>query len=287
MRIVKEGKKILHMYFDSVDDFFQHSDAKELQEKGVSHLPSSNQRHIREIAKGDDKSWRYAEEKTKDEFEKTRFDPTKGKTMCADAVKKTMADRSYKKLMANAMTYRRKPKFQDVGSRLSVPRAIAGEDKYFVSLKAARKPTVKIAINICGSASVNAAAFARVAQTAIPTIYALEQAGITTEVYYCAFSTRTHRGFNHSQLSVKVKSAQQRFSWTLFAPVFCVGSYRDNIFTAWSNCDIDTDSGLGCPMNESDIQSNNNFGYDSVIGLNAVGPVENVGSIFNKIKLTK
>ncbi len=287
MRIVKENTKILHMYFDSVDDFFQHSDAKELQEKGVSHLPSSNQRHIREIARGDDKSWRYAEEKTKDEFEKTRFDPTKGKTMCADAVKKTMADRSYKKLMANAMTYRRKPKFQDVGSRLSVPRAIAGEDKYFVSLKAARKPTVKIAINICGSASVNAAAFARVAQTAIPTIYALEQAGITTEVYYCAFSTRTHDGFTHSQLSVKVKSAQQRFSWTLFAPVFCVGSYRDNIFTAWSNCDVSTGSGLGCPMNESDIQSNNNFGYDSVIGLNAVGPVENVGSIFNKIKLTK
>jgi hypothetical protein len=287
MRIVKENKKILHMYFDSVDDFFQHSDAKALNDKGVSHLPSSNQRHIKEIAKGDDKSWRYAEEKSKDTFEKTRFDPTKGKTMCADAVKKTMADKSYKKLMANAMTYRRKPKFQDVGSRLSVPRAIAGEDKYFVSLKAARKPTVRIAINICGSASVNAAAFARVAQTAIPTIYALEQAGITTEVYYCAFSTRTHDGFTHSQLSVKVKSAQQRFSWTLFAPVFCVGSYRDNIFTAWSNCDVETSSGLGCPMNESDIQSNNNFGYDSVIGLNAVGPVENVGSIFNKIKLTK
>ncbi len=287
MRIVKEEKKVLHMYYDSVDDFFQHSDARALLAKGISHLPDNNQDHIKEIGDGDEKSWRYAEERNKDQFEKTRFDPTKGKTMCADAVKKTMADRSYKKLMANAMTYRRKPKFQDVGSRLSVPRAIAGEDKYFVSLKAARKPTVKIAINICGSASVNAAAFARVAQTAIPTIYALEQAGITTEVYYCAFSTRTHKGYTHSQLSVKVKSAQQRFSWTLFAPVFCVGSYRDNIFTAWSNCDIGTSSGLGCPMNESDIQSNNNFGYDSVIGLNAVGPVENVGSIFNKIKLTK
>jgi len=32
---------------------------------------------------------------------------------------------------------------------------------------------------------------------------------------------------------------------------------------------------------------NGNFGYDSVIGLNAVGPVENVGSIFSKIKLKK
>jgi len=287
MRIVKEKKKVLHMHFDSVDDFFQHSDARALKEKGISHLPSTNQYHIKEIADGDEKSWRYAEEKNKDKFEKTRFDPTKGKDMCADAVKKTMADKSYKKLMANAMTYRRKPKFQDVGSRLSVPRAIAGEDKYFVSLKAARKPTVRIAINICGSASVNAAAFARVAQTAIPTIYALEQAGITTEVYYCAFSTGTHRGFDHSQLSVRVKSAQQRFSWTLFAPIFCVGSYRDNIFTAWSNCDEDTGHGLGRPMDESTIQQFNNFGYDSVIGLNAVGPVENVGSIFNKIKLTK
>ena len=287
MRIVKEEKKVLHMYYDSVDDFFQHSDARALLAKGISHLPSNNRDHIKEIEDGDEKSWRYAEEKSKDTFEKTRFDPTKGKTMCADAVKSTMADRSYKKLMANAMTYRRKPKFQDVGSRLSVPRAIAGEDKYFVSLKAARKPTVKIAINICGSASVDAKAFARVAQTAIPTIYALEQAGITTEVYYCAFSTRTHPDFDHSQLSVKVKSAQQRFSWTLFAPIFCVGSYRDNIFTAWSNCDVETSSGLGCPMNESTIEEFNNFGYDSVIGLNAVGPVENVGSIFSKIKLKK
>jgi hypothetical protein len=207
--------------------------------------------------------------------------------MCLDAVKSTMADKSYKKLMANAMTYRRRPKFQDVGSRLSVPRAIAGEDKYFVSLKAARKPTVRIAINICGSASVNKEAFERVAKTAIPTIYALEQAGITTEVYYCAFSTRTHRGFDHSQLSVRIKSAQQRFSWTLFAPVFCVGSYRDNIFAAWSNCDIETDSGLGCPMKADDITKFDNFGYDSVIGLNAVGPVENVGEIFSKIKLAK
>ena len=287
MRIVKDGDKMLHMYFDSVDDFFQHSDAKKLMDKGVDHLPSTNQHHIKEISRGDDKSWRYGDDKTKSQFESVRFDPKKGKDMCQDTVKSTMADRSYKKLMANAMTYRRKPKFQEIGSRLSVSRAIAGEDKYFVSLKAARKPTVKIAINICGSASVDKAAFERVAKTAIPTIYALEQAGITTEVYYCAFSTRTHRGFNHSQLAVKVKSAQQRFSWTLFAPVFCVGSYRDNIFAAWSNCDVSTDSGLGCPMNQSTIESFDNFGYDSVIGLNAVGPVENVGSIFNKIKLKK
>jgi hypothetical protein len=287
MRIVKEENKVLHMYFDSVDDFFQNSNAAAIKEKGMDHLPSGNKSQIDEIIRQGDRSWRYAEEKNKDKFEKVRFDPSKGKEMCADAVKSTMADKSYKKLMANAMTYRRKPKFQDVGSRLSIPRAIAGEDKYFVSLKAARKPTVKIAINICGSASVGASAFAKVARTAIPTIYALEQAGITTEVYYCAFSTRTHQGFTHSQLAVKVKSAQQRFSWTLFAPIFCVGSYRDNIFAAWSNCDIPVGHGLGCPMNESDIQENNNFGYDSVIGLNAVGPVENVGSIFNKIKLKK
>jgi hypothetical protein len=287
MRIVKEGNKLFHMYFDSVDDFFQHSDAKKLVDKGIDDLPSTNRSHIREISRGEEASWRYGDDKNKKKFEEVRFDPKKGKDLCQDAVKSTMADKSYKKLMANAMTYRRKPKFQDVGSRLSVPRAIAGEDKYFISLKAARKPTVRIAINICGSASVDKAAFERVAKTAIPTIYALEQAGITTEVYYCAFSTGTHNGFDHSQLAVKVKSAQQRFSWTLFAPLFCVGSYRDNIFTAWSNCDVNTCSGLGRPMGESTIQANNNFGYDSVIGLNAVGPVENVGSIFNKIKLTK
>lgn len=287
MRIVKEEKKILHMYFDSVDDFFQNSDAKAIKAKGISHLHSSNHDQIEKISETKQDNWRYADEKSKDKFEKTRFDPSKGKTMCAEAVKSTMADKSYKKLMANAMTYRRKPKFQDVGSRLSIPRAIAGEDKYFVSLKAARKPTVRIAINICGSASVNAESFARVARTAIPTIYALEQAGITTEVYYCAFSSGTHYGYSYSELAVKVKSAQQRFSWTLFAPIFCVGSYRDNIFAAWCNCDVETNYGLGRPMIESDIQKNNNFGYDSVIGLNAVGPVENVGSIFNKIKLKK
>jgi hypothetical protein len=287
MRIIKEAGKLIHMQYDSVDDFFQHSDTKTLVEKGIGHLPSSNRERIQEIAKGEEKSWRYGDDETKSKFESVRFDPSKGKGLCLDAVKSTMADRSYKKLMANAMTYRRKPKFQDVGSRLSIPRAIAGEDKYFVSLKAARKPTVRIAINICGSASVDKEAFERVAKTAIPTIYALEQAGITTEVYYCAFSTRTHKGFDHSQLSVKVKSAQQRFSWTLFAPVFCVGSYRDNIFAAWSNCDVATDMGLGCPMDQKTIEKFDNFGYDSVIGLNAVGPVENVGSIFNKIKLKK
>lgn len=287
MRVVKEEKKVLHMYFDSVDDFFQNSDAVAIKEKGMDHLPSTNQSQIRTIAKSKTESWRYGEEGSKDKFQKTRFDPTKGKDMCSEAVRSTMADRSYKKLMANAMTYRRKPKFQDVGSRLSIPRAIAGEDKYFVSLKAARKPTVKIAINICGSASVDAKAFAKVARTAIPTIYALEQAGITTEVYYCAFSTGTHNGFAHSELAVKVKSAQQRFSWTLFAPIFCVGSYRDNIFAAWSNCDVKTDSGLGYPMDQASINKLGNLGYDSVIGFNAVGPVENVGEIFSKIKLKK
>ena len=286
MRIVKE-KKIFRMYFDSVDDFFQNSDAKLLKEKGIDHLPSNNRDHIKEIVKGSSASWRYGDDRSKSKFEEVRFDPKKGKDLCLDAVKSTMADKSYKKLMANAMTYRRKPKFQDVGSRLSVPRAIAGEDKYFVTLKAAKKPTVKIAINICGSASVDAAAFRRVAETAIPTIYALEQAGITTEVYYCAFSEGTHNGYGYSELAVKVKSAQQRFSWTLFAPIFCVGSYRDNIFTAWSNCEIGTDYGLGRPMTQEDIEKNGNFGYDSVIGLNAVGPVENVGSIFSKIKLKK
>ncbi len=287
MRIVKEEGNLIHMHYDSVDDFFQHSDAKALLAKGIDHLPKNNRDRIEEIGKSDEKSWRYGDDRSKSQFESVRFDPKKGKDMCLDAVKSTMADKSYKKLMANAMTYRRKPKFMDVGSRLSVPRAIAGEDKYFVSLKAARKPTVRIAINICGSASVDKSAFERVAKTAIPTIYALEQAGITTEVYYCAFSTRTHKGFNHSQLSVRVKSAQQRFSWTLFAPVFCVGSYRDNIFTAWSNCDVNTDSGLGFPMDQKTIKSFDNFGYDSVIGLNAVGPVENVEEIFSKIKLAK
>lgn len=287
MRIVKEDKKVFNMYFDSVDDFFQNSDAKALVEKGIDHLPSSNRSHIKEIVREESKDWRYGDDKNKTKFEEIRFDPKKGKDLCHEAVKSTMADKQYKKLMANAMTYRRKPKYQDVGSRLDISRVVSGDDKYFVSLKAARKPTVRIAINICGSASVDKASFERVAKTAIPTIYALEQAGITTEVYYCAFSTGTHAGFQHSQLAVKIKSAQQRFSWTLFAPVFCVGSYRDNIFAAWSNCDVNTCSGLGRPMSESDIEKNNNFGYDSVIGLNAVGPVKNVGAIFNKIKLTK
>ena len=195
-----------------------------------------------------------------------------------------MASKEYKKLLEQALTYKKRVKFQDVGSKLNIPRAISGDDKYFTTYTSARKPIVKIAINICGSACVGQAEFIKVAKTAIPTIFALETAGISTEVYYCAFVDGCHE--DHSRFSathVKIKSAQQRFNWTTFAPVFTLGSYRESIFASWAYDENRCCSGLGRPMADRYITERNNYDYSAVIGLNAVGPVDTVQEIFKNL----
>jgi hypothetical protein len=130
-----------------------------------------------------------------------------------------------------------------------------------------------------------------VAATAIPTIYALEQAGIATEVWYCSFSADTYRdpkvAGKYCLVHAKIKSAQERFNWTTFAPVFTLGSFRESVFLAEIFSEFHISGGLGCPMKDSDIKSKENFGYTAVIGLNAVGPVKQVNSIFEQLHKTK
>ncbi len=269
-----------HIIYDSLGDFFQNTDVK----NPPSTMHSDNKSEHSSIASRGDRSWRYGDEGNMDTFHEVRFDPDKGKKMCAEQVKKTMADKVYKDLIKQALTYRKRIKYEDHGFRLNVPKAISGEDRYFGVYKNSRKPVVKIAINICGSASVDQDAFRKVAQTAIPTIYALETAGISTEVYYTAFARGTHDGAaRYTATHVKIKSAQQRFNWTTFAPVFCLGSYRESIFLSWIYDENEVDSGLGRPMDDSTLRSMNNYGYTAVIGLNAVGPVSQVTEIFSQI----
>lgn len=276
-RFIKDNT--YHTVYDNLHEFFQSTDLS----KTPQGMHSDNASDWREL-KGNS-SWRYGDDRTKDKFYEVRFDSTKGKTMCADAVKKTTQDSTYKKLLRQAMTYRKRIKYEDHGFRLNVSKAIGGEDRYFGVYKNSRKPIVKIAINICGSACVDAEQFKKVAQTAIPAIYALETAGICTEVYYCAFSKGTHKmkEADYSAVHVKIKSSQERFNWTTFAPVFCLGSYRESIFAAWISSDYEVNSGLGTPMRDSVIFNKNNFGYTSVIGLNGVGAIDTVTNIFEKI----
>ena len=270
-----------HIVYENLHEFFTLTDPQ----NPPTDMSSDNNDQLRQIKDRSDKEWRYGDEKSKEKFYDVRFDATKGKTMCADAVKKTMADGEYKKLLRQALTYRKRIKFEDHGFRLNVSKAISGEDRYFGVYKNSRKPIVKIAINICGSASVNQEAFRKVAQTAIPTIYALEAAGISTEVYYCAFVHGAHceDDFDYTITHVKIKSAQERFNWTTFAPIFCLGSYRESMFMSWIGSEYTVDGGLGRPMEDRTIRDHNNYGYTSVIGLNGVGPISTVSQVFEKI----
>lgn len=272
-------KNTRHIVYDSLNDFFGNTDPN----KPPSTMNTSNESNRKEIAGRDDQSWRYGDEKTMTSYYKIRFDPDKGKGICAEHVKKTMADKSYKNLIRQALTYRKRIKYEDHGFRLNVPKAISGEDRYFGVYKNSRKPIVKIAINICGSACVEQRDFIKVAQTAVPTIYALETAGISTEVYYTSFSENTHHNHRYTATHVKIKSAQQRFNWTTFAPVFCLGSYRESIFLSWIFDEDSVSGGLGRPLADHKIRENDNFGYTAVIGLNGVGPIDQVTQIFEKL----
>ena len=274
-----------HILYESVGDFFRNTDPQ-------NPLPTMNPANgsmYEEIKNSTSDSWRFGDDKRRDTFYHNRFDPTKGKTKCIAQVKKTMADKEYKKLIQQARTYRKRIQYEDHGFRLNVAKAISGEDRIFGVYKNARKATVKIAINISGSCSVSDSAFANIASTAIPTIYALEQAGICTEVWYCEFSSGVFKGVkeNHTAFQVKMKSAQERFSWTTFAPVFCLGSFRESLFLSAVYSEHKVSSGLGRPMDSSTIKDHDNYGYDAVIGLNAVGPVSQVNSIFEQLHKTK
>lgn len=277
--------KVYHIVYDSVGDFFKNTDLK----NPPATMHSCNKYQHNDIAKDTSSSWRYADDGSRSKYYDLRFDGSKGKNMCAEEVKKTMADKSYKSLIRQARTYRKRINYEDRGFRLNVSKAISGEDKYFGVYKNTKKPTVKIAINICGSACVDASSFRKIAATAVPSIYALEQAGIATEVWFTAFASGTHETdeIKYTVTEVLLKSAQQRFNWTTFAPVFTLASYRESIFLSWIYSEYEVHEGLGRPMSDSTIKENDSFGYTSIIGLNAVGPVSNVTSIFEKLHKTK
>lgn len=274
-----------HIVYESVGDFFRLTDPN----NPPSTMHSANSSMHSEIKGSVYETWRFGDDESRDKFYENRFEPTKGKTKCYDQVKKTMADKEYKKLITQARTYRKRIQYEDHGFRLNVAKAISGEDRIFGVYKNARKATVKIAINISGSCSVSDEAFAKIAATAIPTIYALEQAGICTEVWYCEFSTGVFKRVKekHTAFQVKMKSAQERFSWTTFAPVFCLGSFRESFFLSAIYSEHQVTSGLGRPMDGSEIKAKDNYGFDAVIGLNAVGPVSQVNSIFEQLHKTK
>lgn len=273
-----------HIVYESVNDFFTNTDP----DTPAPNMNPRNKSAHDDCFKGTNGSWRYGSEARRTTYYDVRFDPKKGKDMCQEQVKKTMSDPKYKELLRQAITYRKRISFSDHGYRLDVSKAISGDDRYFRQFSNARKPIVKIAINICGSASVDAEQFRKVATTAIPTIYALEQAGISTEVWYCAFAKNVHDPgddqFRFSATHVKVKSSQQRFNWTTFAPIFTLGSYRDSIFLSWCKSEYEATSGLGRPINGDELESRNNYGYTSVIGLNAPGPMKEVKNLFGKLK---
>ena len=187
----------------------------------TSHCPDTmhqdNKDDYERILNDSSNTWRYGNEESKDTFLKTRNDPSKGKTLCAESIKLTMADKSYKALITQALTYKKKIKYKELGSRISVPRAIGGDDQYFITSKNASKPTVKLAINMCVSAGCDDEMLMRIAKSAIPTIYALETAGICTEIWLCTFSSgafRNDAGFDYDVTQVRIKSAQERFNWT-------------------------------------------------------------------------
>lgn len=275
-----------HIKYENIAEFFELTDPNKVP---PDMHPSNKDKH-QEVVSRSDKEWRYGDEKNREEYLHHRFDPHKGRDICKQAISETFSSKEFKKLMANALSFKKRIAFDEFGSRIDVPRAIGGEEKYFAIRKNAKRPTVKIAINICGSASVSKESFIKLAKTAIPTIYALEMAGICTEVYFCGFSKGTYRGdeFNKGdETSVLIKSAQQRFSWTTFAPVFTLGSYRESMFLSWIYSPNRVDSGLGRPMDDKELEKQNNFGYDCVIGFNAPGPIEQTSKIFNKIKPTR
>jgi hypothetical protein len=276
-RFIKDNT--YHIVYENLNEFFELTNPKNPAPATMNKL---NKDQFDDL-KGDT-SWRYGDEDNQKTFHEVRFDSKKGKDLCSDAVKKTMASKEYRALIKQALTYRKRIKYVDHGFRLNISKAISGEDKCFGVYTSAHRPVVKIAINICGSACVGQEEFINVAKTAIPTIYALETAGIATEVYYCAFAKNTHEDdAEYTGTHVRIKSSQQRFNWTTFAPVFTLGSYRESIFASWITSEHKVHHGLGQPMSDRDLKRKDNYGYTSVIGLNAAGPVKEVKEVFSKI----
>ena len=272
------------MTYRSLADFLE--DTVQTCDQLPDTVHRDNLSDYQNIQESSSDSWRYGSEYSQDNYFRVRFDASKGKKLCENSLKTLMAGKEYKSLVQQALTYKKKLSYTDTGSKLSVSRAIAGEDRYFVKTKNAARPTVKIAINVGVSACVDDRELVNIAVSAVPVVYALETAGICTEIWLCCFTKSQFYNvpFKYSVTQVCVKTAQQRFNWTMFAPTFTSGIFRHSMFLTWLRQPYEISSGYGSPMDSDDIANRDNFDYAAVIGANGPGPVKQIEQIFSKIK---
>lgn len=268
--------------YKSLHEFFAHTDREKMSET----LRSYNVEQLNDISDDDISSWRYGSDKNLGNFLKMRTNPNHARNLCKDAINEKTNSKEYKDLLRMSLTHRKKPKLTDVGGRISVAHAVSGEEKYFIQTKSASRPTVKIGINLCVSATVNADDLIKISQQAIPTVYLLEAAGIATEIWMCTFSMYLYESAENelNVFQVPIKTAQQRFNWSTFSPVFSSGTYRYNFFRSWCMVeDKKVSGGLGIPMQGSDVERlGKEFGYTAVIGVNNAGMFDKVREIFSK-----
>lgn len=284
MQVIKVDDNLKYNYvsYPQKKKFFELTDSKEVP----TNLPSYNTQGIRDINDGDESNWRYGKEQNHKNLIEKRFSQEKGKGLCAEAIKTVIRSKEYKDILTTALTYRKKNALVDAGSRISIPHVIAGDEKYFLKIRNASKPIAKIGINMCVSAMVSDEQLMQIAIRAIPMVYALETAGICTEVWMLTAVKDLYEDAEApvSLFEVKLKSASERFSWTSIAPVFLCGTYRHNFFKSWLLQGPEADYGYGRPFSASEMESYNNFGYASIISNEGPGAVQNVQEVFKKIR---
>lgn len=276
--------------YRSLQELFMHTD-RTVVECNADGYHSFNMSEMRELDEGDGRdSWRYGGDNgNRNEFKQRRLDPSYGRDMCRNELRKTMSSKEYRNLISQAMTYRKKMSYQDMGTRISVPHAVAGEDKFFIRMKNGAKPTVNISINIGASAGVSAEELQQIAVRAVPMIYALETAGICTNVVATVFVDGCYENWNPARyvvFEVPLKTPQQRFNWTTFAPVFQPGFFRYNFFRAMYMSTHEVDGGLGRPCSQDELDMLNEYlHYDTIIGVNKVGTFDSITEVFRKKKM--
>jgi hypothetical protein len=281
-KIIKENTFV--RTYNSLHEFLAHTDRTVIPEE----LRYYNKDTLDTISDNEHSSWRYGSDENLTNFIKTRTNPNRARDLCKNAISQKTNSKEYKDLLRMSLTHRKKPKITDIGGRISVSHAVSGEEKYFIQTKAASRPTVKIGINLCVSAMVDADDLIKIAQQAIPTVYLLEAAGIATEICMCTFSTGLYDREDDDQYNtvfeVPIKTAQQRFNWSTFSPVFSSGTYRYNFFRSWCMVqDKRVTSGLGSPMADSIVGLlAQKLGYTAIIGVNNAGMFDKIREIFGK-----
>lgn len=280
--------KIMLTRYKSLHELFQHTD-RTVDECANNGYHRHNMNEMAELDNDGRDNWRFGKNQDLDRFKEQRLNPSYGRDMCRNELRKVMSTKEYRSLISQAMTYRKKMSYQDTGTRISVPHAVTGEDKYFIRMKNGTKPTVNISINIGASCGVDAEDLQKIAVRAVPIIYALETAGICTNVVASVFVDRcyeNHQPARYTIFEVPLKNPQQRFNWTTFAPVFQPGFFRYNFFKAMYMSSYETSGGLGCPLDSHELDMVNQFlHYDTIVGVNKVGTFDEITRVFREKKI--